>query len=976
MSNNSVLAFRTASLPSGQSSTSNAAKTKRIKSADFERLPGEEGDGPYSAEADLQHLLRRIFDTVIDRLRELNMNVSSVSPAGLAFLLPRELTKESRENWYRLLHYPMLLTDTRVRSILKMYVSTKDSAGPDPGTTEYYVRSTEVTIRQLLSVITALENKGITYDEFRHWKAMTAHVRDGETSVFIRYVGMSSSVSAFHRFADDLVKRQDGVYGQFYKTLMQLNPSAVADSTRVYTFPVAATRPFRNPATGALHLQDSSEIDIKESALIALFGKDTLLNRQHGGFHRSYLPSDEDMALFQKLGTKVFSLLEEMVDGSEDGFASPGEGARTIVNGWMARVAQFGRDHPDELGTGAIPVSDSMELEWAKQAYPPTIKGGVLIVFVGDYCPVEAMLKPDKFWKQPLRAVQYLRDTLARLRALEDHQAVFPWIDYQYTPKRDFFREESAEFMRQFLDEFKPYIVVTYERQTSLIVHGDFAGTYNAERKFYNVAGIPKISYHTHRGDITGGGSKAKVVEFDVDPNDSFIQVPLYHPGADKHTSQPRAFRRFCDISSFQIPLLMEVVAEMLPRDAGTSRIEFIEDIMVEFKSRWEGSGCAAALGKARQDLQEFFGSKQTQWSKQDPRQHKPEWNGAKLEVNQSGIAQIYWIKPNGKHSRITIAGGRDKGIAPKKVNGVAEDRFIHFVPEGIDIRDAAGNSIRYKRYKREFINPTFPGRVLLEKMDEAGMGDCAELWEFHTDLNFNDTFALDQGVNPCKRCIDDRKTCDGKRPCSHCKKAAKGCAPPPEGYTGKKAAASTAGKSSSTGNASATKTSSTKAGQKRTHSTTPGLSIPSGGILPTLVGEDEGDQPQAPRKSTRAAARTSKAPPPKKEESGKVQDSGDKPKSKKQKVAATAQDDDEDEDDMPVKPGRKQKKAAAPAAAPEEDDDEDDQPIRRPGRRAGRSSLASIGGKCKPCRLGGRKCDGGQPCNKCTFKPQNCIYD
>lgn len=57
--------------------------------------------------------------------------------------------------------------------------------------------------------------------------------------------------------------------------------------------------------------------------------------------------------------------------------------------------------------------------------------------------------------------------------------------------------------------------------------------------------------------------------------------------------------------------------------------------------------------------------------------------------------------------------------------------------------------------------------------MNEAGMGHCAELWEFHDDLICNDNFAVDQGDHSCWRCIADRKTCDGIRPCKHCKKAA-----------------------------------------------------------------------------------------------------------------------------------------------------------------------------------------------------------
>lgn len=109
------------------------------------------------------------------------------------------------------------------------------------------------------------------YEEFQHRKAMTAYIVDAWTSDFIRFVGMSSSNSAFRRWAGDLVKRQSGICGQCARTLVQLNPFVVAESTHIYTFPMAATIPFRNPKIAALQLQDSSKIDLGENALIVPF---------------------------------------------------------------------------------------------------------------------------------------------------------------------------------------------------------------------------------------------------------------------------------------------------------------------------------------------------------------------------------------------------------------------------------------------------------------------------------------------------------------------------------------------------------------------------------------------------------------------------------------------------------------------------------------------------------------------------------
>ncbi|KAK4505446.1 hypothetical protein PRZ48_003409 [Zasmidium cellare] len=110
---------------------------------------------------------------------------------------------------------------------------------------------------------------------------------------------------------------------------------------------------------------------MRKRALIALFNRETLLNRQGGGKFTSSLPPQEDEPLFQKLKTKAFET--------------------------------FTSDHPihpEEVGTLIEPLTDAHAQVWADQANSATFFGEQLLLFVGDYCPFQAIVNTLRFWKQ------------------------------------------------------------------------------------------------------------------------------------------------------------------------------------------------------------------------------------------------------------------------------------------------------------------------------------------------------------------------------------------------------------------------------------------------------------------------------------------------------------------------------------------------------------------------------------------------
>lgn len=219
--------------------------------------------------------------------------------------------------------------------------------------------------------------------------------------VLIRCVGMSSSVSAHSCFTADLRGRLDGIYGAFIGALSAIDPAAVRNCA-CYTSPTGTS-------IGAFRPLHTSITDIKEQALFQAFGFETLLNRQPGGIHASYVPSQKDVLRSQKLKTKAFRRLEDLATSASYRKANTKE--RSDVNLWMHNVMALGKRYPEVLGTDSVRRTDATEVAWAQQATLEKLYAHVVPVWVGDYCPLHAILEPANLWSGKARRVR-LRRTL------------------------------------------------------------------------------------------------------------------------------------------------------------------------------------------------------------------------------------------------------------------------------------------------------------------------------------------------------------------------------------------------------------------------------------------------------------------------------------------------------------------------------------------------------------------------------------
>lgn len=647
---------------------------------------------PIDSDHGLVRVRKQVLDTVIQRMQNAGTNTQGVDHKFLAFLMPQAALTSNE--WDTLLNLPILVSDGVLQSMLNLEASTSSTPPPKQGDHIYYVRSFRMSADQLRELIAQWKEDGLQHPEMGRWEEMLAYCKTGTQSVFIRYVGMSWSVSAYKRFRADLTSKViSGIWRHFIDAANSVDPTIVTNC-RCWTFKDAETGAMRS-AQNAIFASSKQHTDMRERALIALFDRSSLLNRQEGGKSTSYRPTDEDEVLFSKLRTNAFGRLQ-----TSEGYAEPSEQHKKAAISWIKKVCDFGRAHPKELGTDKLPPTSEMEVAWAKSATPATFYGHVLLMFIGDYCPDENMRNPKTLWESDntAQAIWYLKDVLARLGAWEDDRDrwdpkdldklvdlyVLPWVDYQYTPKRTAFRDESAEYLRQILAEYRPLVVPTFESRTSAVVRGNFMGHWQSPTSL-PFMGVPTIRYFTNRGKVE---TRKKTAQFDVDENDCFVHIPVYHPGTDKYVAQPfNEIRRGIDMALWQIAVLVDIFFVFLEKGFHGTRFEMCQAAITEFEKRWTTSGCDKVFVKAKAAIHAFIkrhSETKGRYAhhKDNRRAWKATFDGEKVVMNMSGMVTMNWLRPLGhgqpnEEVKVVLHLARSIGI-PKGAGEKESVRTIH----------------------------------------------------------------------------------------------------------------------------------------------------------------------------------------------------------------------------------------------------------------------------------------------------------
>lgn len=114
---------------------------------------------PADDSLDQQTLQTLVFDTIIARLKALNIPTSHLDENKLRFALPTS----SSDDWLTLLEKPILLSDEALANIIACTETTGIMRDCPKGHTVYYIRSWKMQIKQLRAIIDLWKQRGKSY---------------------------------------------------------------------------------------------------------------------------------------------------------------------------------------------------------------------------------------------------------------------------------------------------------------------------------------------------------------------------------------------------------------------------------------------------------------------------------------------------------------------------------------------------------------------------------------------------------------------------------------------------------------------------------------------------------------------------------------------------------------------------------------------------------------------------------------------
>ncbi|KAG9672577.1 hypothetical protein KCU99_g542, partial [Aureobasidium melanogenum] len=669
---------------------------------------------PADDSLDQQTLQTLVFDTIIARLKALNIPTSHLDENKLRFALPTS----SSDDWLTLLEKPILLSD-----------------------------------EALANIIACTETTGIMRDcpkEAAVWEAMIQGIDDDTIFAYIRYLGKTDLTSGQERHRDDERMRDSGMFHDFRTDCNALWPS-VMSSVKIFHVDAFELKP---SVYGAAYKAKPSveDADLRERVLIALVGQASSLNRQSGGTLVAYQPSDSDIASFKQLGTATFAKLAEKAIHQQ-----PSSTLRKRVTDWMDGTLRFAAQHSAELDLGVkSPLNHRHRKAWIDQALPTRVLGHTLMVVMGDDLPLHALEQPLNFWFQKARSAQMMKDFFSRLMAYEQDRSdwhplrmdplvkagVLPFIDHCYWPNTTNLREECIAHTRSYFEASQPLLALTLGVMTNRFVRANFVGTYDSSIR--NLLGELRnftIQYYTEPGEIVAVPRKAPKAANPINTEHAFIQMPTFHPGTDRYGAGSTALRRVFDINFWKVCLALDVTLDILYRVENDSsfrpsRLKICRLILDHVERRWQASGADIVLQQAKQDLDAINKGQnggKTRWSSDGTRTFVRSMNGSIVNLDARGKATLYWKNHAGQDQQIGLVG------SASIVAGKGEDktRKVFFTDKGIDIQDTAGKSMALTYWGKVYSNPTFPTSVLRKKRDKDSKA-VRELWEHETGLTFD----------------------------------------------------------------------------------------------------------------------------------------------------------------------------------------------------------------------------------------------
>ncbi|KXG49928.1 uncharacterized protein PGRI_058960 [Penicillium griseofulvum] len=499
-------------------------------------------------------LRKAVTNIVMDRLEKGGVDTQKIDPILLNHCLPNDSDSIS---WETIIHTPIRVPDHILSEALNLRIATnRELPGKEDRSVILYVRSFQLTVKQLLDVIAQFNDAGLENATTAAWLDCIEFLKPDE-SVYIRYVGRTER-SALLRHRHDLTFHsiKFAFISKFLHALGRTHP-LVIDAVMIYELPGA---PLRQLSEG------------KEQALIALLDLSSLVNQRIcEALQWEFTPVESHRRAFIDLGTNSFSYLSSLDFQLMEDYEP--------ISTWAMNIQEYTRTHKlcvCRSGRQVLEFPDALRTAIIRQARPSLFRGKfVLFLTLGAEMSLEAWRNTQGFYSGTSDSAMLMKNYLKRLWGWEKGEPLsdrhldmliaagtLPFINLSPWLKaegKDF--QEAIRFAKAYILLVKPMIILTLGVKPSS----------SAASAFNHSFGYPASQTF-----------EAKVGQLEVIDCDGvcFIQLPCYHPGKARFCRNPETFSKVFDmtlwvlLSTIKICLDSAKTFEAQPRETWCQHIK------------------------------------------------------------------------------------------------------------------------------------------------------------------------------------------------------------------------------------------------------------------------------------------------------------------------------------------------------------------------------------------------------------------
>ena len=508
-------------------------------------------------------LRNAILGILMDRLEMGGVNTRGLDPALLNHCVPKDC--DNHIDWEAIIHNPIQVTDHTLSKALNLRIATnKELPEKEERRVILYVRSFQLTVKQLLDVISLFGEAGLETATTLAWSESVKFLKPDD-NVYIRYVGRTER-SALLRHRHDIAFQsiKSGFLSKFLSALEKIHPLAI-DAVMLYEVPGVCLQQFGEQ---------------KEQALIALLNLSSLLNQRICEVW-SFTPTEDHKMVFVNLKTDTFSFLS-----SSDFKLLDCE----LITAWATEIQEYTRAHKLSVchpTRQALEFSDDIRSAIIRQAQPSMFRERfVIFLTLGAEMSLDAWRNAQEFFLGSSDSATLMKNYLKRLWSWEKGEPIFekdlrtlisagvlpfinlcPWLKAE---GKDL--QQAVMFAKEYVLLTKPMIILTLGTKASSSAKSGFHHPfgYSATQSFEEKVG------------------RLELVNCE---DTAFIQIACFHPGKGRFCRNPGTFSKVFDMTLWILLFTITVCIDTEKAFRNQSRKVWCENIRATVENKLQENG-------------------------------------------------------------------------------------------------------------------------------------------------------------------------------------------------------------------------------------------------------------------------------------------------------------------------------------------------------------------------------------------------